>query len=113
MKNQNVIEVCKLENINLIIDADALWHITNDNTVLEILKSNKIGMNSNIILTPNKIEYIRLANNFDINHLQYESILKIAKHTNQNVCLKGENDIFSDGETSFVKFKFDYCQYII
>lgn len=109
-----MIETCKIENINLVIDADALWLLSNDEILTHVLRKNAtLTSHSNIILTPNKIEYIRLSDrrsneylSFDdapkvesISHSEIEShkILELSNSLGQCICLKGKCDIFSDG----------------
>ena len=50
-----------MKNLNLILDADALWFVANNKEISEQLKQL-----NNVILTPNLIEFKRLQDSFNI-----------------------------------------------
>lgn len=74
-------------SVGVVLDADALYHLATDDTLLECIKSSK---NDNIVLTPNIMEFKRLVNNFG--QQQDTDIAKLAKDLKCTIVEKGSKD---------------------
>ena len=93
-----VIDKCKARSIPIVIDADGLWHLTNNPTVIRGYKK--------AVLTPNAIEFSRLIHSVlkrgDIPpkvHPDPEAITEVS-HALGGVTIvhKGSVDVISNGK---------------
>jgi len=93
-----VIDKCKANNIPIVIDADGLWHLTNNPNVIRGYKK--------AVLTPNAMEFSRLvhsvlkkANVPPTVHPDPEQISEVSQALGGvTIVHKGSNDVISNGK---------------
>jgi len=89
--------------VPLVVDADGLWLIANNPTLISSLSSSS----SEIILTPNKreleiMENLILNSSYSSTSSSYESHQQLADHLNSTLLIKGETDlVFTPSASSF------------
>ncbi|XP_028291157.1 ATP-dependent (S)-NAD(P)H-hydrate dehydratase isoform X1 [Gouania willdenowi] len=91
---KEVIEKCKARDIPIVIDADGLWLVTQQPSVIQGYQKG--------ILTPNFMEFTRLYEalhheSFDSSDYQRSVLQLSAMMGNITLVLKGEQDLITDG----------------
>ncbi|AQZ10942.1 YKL151C [Zygosaccharomyces parabailii] len=83
-------------SIPIVLDADALWLVTQDKQVREMLRKFPKGR---IVLTPNVVEFKRLAESLDLGEERGELGARIADALSCVLVEKGQQDkVFGNGD---------------
>lgn len=95
-----VIDKCKAGNIPIVIDADGLWHLTNNPNVIRGYKK--------AVLTPNAMEFSRLVHSVlkrgdvpPVVHPDPQSVLEVSQALGGvTIVHKGSIDVISNGKST-------------